>query len=334
MHAAAQHSDRAGVDGPFGTVLRSHGGARAARDPRRSAVEKQRPEVARPDALLDRLRDVAIIDSTSKLLGRLAHLWAPSTSQSHGGIKIDAITSLGSPIIHHYETIVQTTHDSKHLRADQFAPGTLVLYDLGYVAHEREAAMNTRGDFFFRRRKDSENPRIVKLVPAKDSRAAQGHRLRDAVRDDRFVAGPAVDFHASIAEVKSYAFGARIVRVPSPDRTTRWYLTNPPRGWLAASDVAQAYALRWEVGLVFKSLKSGLGPDTVKARRSDALMAFVHAKTIALALWRLLYLAATERAGPHAVTQMAIVLAMTRMLPWIMARRAKDPAWSIADEQN
>lgn len=134
--------------------------------------------------------------------------------------------------------------------------------------------------------------------------------------------------------MKSYAFSARIVGLVAPDGITHWYLTNLPREWLAAADVAQAYSLRWEVELVFKSLKSGLGLDTIKARRPDALMALVHAKIIALALSRLLYLAATERAGPHAVTQMAIVLTMTWMLPWIMARRAKDPSWSIIDEEN
>lgn len=149
------------------------------------AVEKQRPELARPDGLLERLGDVAIVDSTSKLLGKLAHLWAPSTSEAHGGIKIHAITSLDSPIIQHYETTVQTTHDSKQLRADQFAPGILAMYDLGYVDHEREAAMNERGVLFLRRLKDSENPRIVKFVKLR-TRATHkdvGFVMRSAMTD-------------------------------------------------------------------------------------------------------------------------------------------------------
>ncbi len=63
-------------------------------------------------------------------------------------------------------------------------------------------------------------------------------------------------------------------------------------------------------------MTSVLGMNRIEARCSDSVTALLHAKVIALALARLLYLVAEKRAGRHAVTQLAIVLTLTRLVRW------------------
>lgn len=301
------------------------------------AVEAERPQDARTDDLLERIGDVRIVDSSSQLLSRIARHWAPSTSPKKrpAGVKLHAVVALDSPIVESYSLTAQRVHDNKQLTAEMFEPGTLALYDLGYVDHERERKMYERGVRLLRRLKGNEQPKVVRVVAgAKDGHEEQavGKVLNDALVQDMHF-DRVVELEVTVGK-KDRAWPARVVGAPTPDGTMQWYLTTLPAECLPADDVPAAYSMRWEVEIVFKALKSGLGMNRIEARSPDSVSALMHAKVIALALARLLYLAAEERAGRHAVTQLAIVLTLTRMVPWIIAIRSRDAHYDLLSEEH
>jgi len=300
------------------------------------AVESAHPPEARENELLERIGDVRIVDSSSQMLSRIARHWAPSasTTKRPAGVKLHAIATLDSPIVETYSVTAQRVHDNKQLTAEAFEPGTLALYDLGYVDHARERAMYDRGVRLLRRLKSTEQPTITKVVRGAVVGAAEravGKRLDEALVDDVHM-DRLVELEVQVGRART-AWPARVVGAPAPDGDMRWYLTTLSPECLPAEDVPDAYAMRWEIELVFKALKSGLGLNRMEARSPAAVTALLHAKVIALALSRLLYLAAEKRAGRHAVTQLAIVLSLTRLVPWIIAIRSRDRDYDLLAEE-
>lgn len=303
-------------------------------------VEAERPDgpdEARVDDLLERIGDVRMVDSSSQLLSRIAQNWAPSasTKKRPAGVKLHAVVTLDSPIVDTYTVTAQSVHDNRQLRADMFEPGTLALYDLGYVDHARELEMFERGVRLLRRLKSNEQPRITRVVTG----AMDGHELQAVgkVIDEAL----AYDIHFDrlvelevVVGKKGRTWPARVIGAPTPEGKMQWYLTTLSAECLPAEDVPAAYSMRWEVELVFKAMKSGLGMNRIEARCPDSVTALLHAKVIALALARLLYLAAEKRAGRNAVNQLAIVLSLTRLIPWIIAIRSRDAHYDLLSEEH
>lgn len=301
------------------------------------AVEAERPEDARVDDLLERIGNVRMVDSSSQLLSRIARHWAPSasTKKRPAGVKLHAVVTLDSPIIESYTVTAQSVHDNRQLRAEMFEPGTLALYDLGYVDHDRERQMYDRGVRLLRRLKSTEQPRITRVVTG----ALDGHedlavgKAMDSALGDDIHFDRLVELEVEVGK-KGRTWPARVIGAPTPNNEMQWYLTTLSTECLAAEDVPAAYSMRWEVELVFKAMKSGLGMNRIEARCPDSVTALLHAKVIALALARLLHLAAEKRAGRHAVTQLAIVLTLTRLVPWLIGIRCRDAHYDILSEEH
>ncbi|MCI0669630.1 MAG: IS4 family transposase, partial [Myxococcaceae bacterium] len=270
-----------------------------------AGVARAAPEERRLEdfgVLLEKFSDIQVADSTCHLLRKLAQHWAPSTSKVRpAGIKWHAVVSLkdGLPVA---EALTpQRTHDNVALPEGALAPGTLTLFDLGYLDVLRFIDAIESGAHFLTRLKTSHNPVILRVHVGKGERVkARGMRLEDALeqgvlQDD---AG-AVDVDVQLEKAGRTAT-ARVTAVLAPDGQFHWYLTTVGRDVLTVDEVAQTYRLRWYVELFFKQLKSGAGLKAILASRPGAVMALLYAKVTALALARLLELSIEERHGPHA----------------------------------
>jgi Transposase DDE domain len=296
-------------------------------------VQRQMDDEPDPEgSLLARLGDVRITDASSVLLRKLAQVWAPSTNKKRpAGIKLHTVIALGDSLPVEYHTSAQRRNDSPELDESAFERGTLAIYDLAYVNHARELRLLGRGVHVLRRLKTRENPRIVKVVKGRAKRKpCRGRLLDDALDEGLLQLGGVIDLDVELRS-KDDAQIVRVVGIEGPDKETRWYMTSVPRERLAAQDVADAYSLRWEVELLFKAFKSGVGLDKILAWRKDAVLALVNAKVIAIALAKLLELTAHKLAGPHAVTQLAIVLTLARMTPLIMSMRLSKRGVDLAE---
>lgn len=272
-------------------------------------------------ALLRTFSDIQLADSTCHLLRKLARNWAPSTSKKRpAGIKWHAVISMKDGLPVAAQVTPQRTHDNVALPDLALAPGTLTLFDLGYLDVARFIIAIERGAHFLTRLKTTHNPTIVRVHVGKGDRVkARGMRLDDAMSQKVLLdeAG-AVDLDVRL-EADGKSAVARVTAVVAPDGEFHWYLTNVGRDILTVDEVASAYRLRWYIELFFKQLKSGSGLKAILASREGAVMALLYAKLIALCLARMLELSVEEKHGRHATTQLALVLALTRCAPMLLS---------------
>ena len=270
--------------------------------------------------LLETFDDVQAADGSCAILKRLAKDWAPSTSKKRpAGYKINAVVSLRDHLPTAIDVTPQRRHDNAALPEDALKPNTLTFFDLGYIDVRRFVDMTIRGAFFLTRLKTSHNPVIHRVHVGRGRRKeARGLHLDEALEQD------VLDFHQGEIDVDVVlkADGkqaiVRVIGIENEEEDQWWYLTNVDRETLDTEDVAQAYRLRWDVELLFKQLKSGAGLKAVLAWRSSAVLAFLYAKITALCLARLLELSVEERAGPHATTQLALLLTLSRSMPLLL----------------
>lgn len=313
--AASSFYDR--FDEAFATLLEdlAHRAVRSVRE-----VSTDDPRTRELGVLLEHFHDVRAVDSTCKLLSKLARSWAPSTSKKRpAAMKLNAIISLRDHLPVGESITPQRTHDSKAfevLEETALEPGTLTLFDLGYVDHERFVSAAKRGAHFLTRLKESHDPVIERVHVGRGRRTARGVRLSEAIRSGLDFEHGVLDLDVTIeGDEDSATF--RVVGLPS-EAKVHWYLTTVPRTILTPPQVGEAYRLRWDIELLFKQLKSGVGLETIKAWRPEAVRALVYAKVIALCLARLLQMSAEKENGPQATTQLALVLALTRMAPLLL----------------
>ena len=273
-------------------------------------------------ALLQEFEDVRVADATSHMLKRLAKSWAPATTKKRpAGIKFHAVISLKDDLPIADEITPQRTHDNKAFPEVTMEPGTLTLFDLGYIDIERFIDAIDRGAHFLTRLKKSHDPEIVRVHEGKGSRlGARGLRLSEAL--DRGVLTPnngVVDLDVRLRAGKKEAI-ARVVAVFDTETTEpHWYITSVGRDILDPFDVAEAYRLRWIVELVFKQLKSGTGLDTILAWRPAAVTALIYAKVTALCLVRLLEAATRANGDRDLQGRLAMVLVLSRAVPLLIA---------------
>jgi len=270
--------------------------------------------------LLDRFDDVQAADGCCAILKCLASRWAPSTSKKRpAGYKINAVISLRDHLPTAIDVTAQRRHDNAALPEDVLRPNTLTFFDLGYIDTERFVDMTLRGAFFLTRLKTNHNPIIHRV------RTGRGRRLEArGLRLDEALDSGVLDFDRGLIDIDVVLESGgrkatvRVAGIEDEEGDRWWYLTNVGREILGPSDVGQAYRLRWDIELLFKQLKSGAGLKAVLAWRSSAVLAFLYAKIVALCLARLLELSVEEQHGPHATTQLALLLTLSRSMPLLL----------------
>ncbi|MFC1482193.1 transposase, partial [Myxococcota bacterium] len=198
-------------------------------------------------------------------------------------------------------------------------PNTLTFFDLGYLDLERFVDMTQRGAFFLTRLKSNHNPVIRRVHVGSGRRVkARGMRLDDALEQGILdFSKELIDLDIVLDDGKKQVVG-RVVGIQNESGEQWWYVTNVSRDVLPAADVGLAYTLRWDIELLFKQLKSGAGLSAVLAWRSSAVLAFLYAKIVALCLARLLELTVEKKSGPHATTQLALLLTLSRSMPLLL----------------
>jgi hypothetical protein len=283
--------------------------------------------------LLEHVQDVRVADSSSMVLQKLAESWAPSTSKVRpAGFKLHSIISLKDnlPVEHHISP--QRKHDNPQLAESALTPGTLYIHDLGYVDEERAVRLVRGGVHVLARLKRSQKPIIHRVhVGRGDRKACRGKSLDDAFTEGLldFNEDGVVDLDIVLEAKTDEGLVRQTLRVVGLCEKgvlygEAWfYLTSLPRDLFTAENVSVAYTLRWEIELVWKHLKTGAGMAAIRAWRQESVLCLVHAKIIGLALARLLELSAQESTKEHASGQFAILLALNRSMPMLMAMRLR-----------
>lgn len=160
-------------------------------------------------------------------------------------------------------------------RQQRFAPGTILVFDRGYLSLSWFADLTAAGVFFVTRLRPDTHVRVVAERPV----PAHRHILADQT----------VAFFRSESRAKCRA-GLRRVIVQRPQESDLEIVTNH---WtLGASTIARIYKDRWQIELFFKALKQHLRVKTFVGTSANALHVQLWTALIALLLLKYLQLKA------------------------------------------
>jgi hypothetical protein len=160
-------------------------------------------------------------------------------------------------------------------RQQQFAPGTILVLDRGYLDLYWFAELTAAGVYFVTRLRTTARYRVLVR------RGVPRHRGILADQEIRFV---------GTSSRRSYPDRLRRVVLRTADGDRLEFLTNHLT--LGASTVARVYQDRWHIELFFKALKQNLRVKTFVGTSANALHIQVWAALIALLLLKYLQLKA------------------------------------------
>lgn len=245
-------------------------------------------------------RDLLAIDSTVlKLHDWLSKSYAATrTNSNKSAAKLHMVMSVldGSP--RRVKLTPERTNDrSPWKRVGRWVEGRLLLFDLGYYSYSLFDRIDQNDGYFLSRMKANANPLIVDVNRRWRGRSIDvtGRRLRDVIgslQREILDVEARVEFdRRSYRGKKSKAKRAfRVIAIRNPGSGEyHIYVTNVPPEKLAAEDVTRTYALRWQVELLFKAMKSHGHLDQLPSGKKCVVECLVWASVLSLLASQSLY---------------------------------------------
>ena len=250
-------------------------------------------------------RDVLLTDSTVVRLHDMLAKSFPATRTNHtkAAVKTHVIMSVRGDGRQSVRVTSERAHDGPVFRVGPWVKEHLLLFDLGYFSYRLFACIDQNGGYFLTRLKRSANPTILRINRAHRGQTVDvvGERVHDVV--DR-LQREVLDVTASVRFARRrYAGRARhdwqelrVVGLRDP-QTERYhlYITNIPADKLTAEDLRTTYALRWQVELLFKELKSSYRLRDMPSKKKIVVEALLYATILTLLVSRHLLAAVRRR---------------------------------------
>jgi putative transposase len=251
-------------------------------------------------------RDILAADSTVIRVHRLLAKRFAGTRTHQGGAALKAhvvfaVTGAGK------QTVKLTAERRSDRRTFQLGPwvrGKLLLVDLGYFDYRLLARIHELGGYYIIRAKKSIDPVILDRHREHRGRAVQviGQRLRSVIdKLHRSVLDVQVEL-----QVRRRGYRGRRHKTPmfvravgvreQEQRDYHVYLTNIVPEDLDPEDIARAYALRWQVELLFRELKTHYRLAQAPSSKDHVVEILVKASLLCMAASRAL-LRRAERAA-------------------------------------
>lgn len=164
-------------------------------------------------------------------------------------------------------------HEIQVARTLEFAPGTIVAFDRGYVDYEWFRSMSQRKVWFVTRLRDNINYTVERDRPVS----------RPIVRSDQVIL---------LEKHRTYGFEPvrlRRIVVAGDDGEFEVFTNNFA---LAASTIAEIYRQRWQIEIFFKAIKQNLRIKTFVGTSANALQIQIWTALIAILILKYLQLRA------------------------------------------
>ncbi len=258
------------------------------------------------DPRLARFEDLLIKDSTVvRLHAALATKWPATRSRKvAAGVKVDVLVSVRANGPKTVALVGERTHDVKLLRVGTWVRNRILLADLGYYSHRLFARIGENGGFFVSRWKKSADPLFVRSLTIHRGRAIdlEGKRLSEILpRLHREVLDAEVELAFRRRTYQGQRSGdtprCRLVAVwDEAHREYHVYLTNLGPEVVSAEEVARLYAMRWEIELLFKELKSQYALDEFRTTKAVVVEALIWSALLTLVVSRRLHTLVRSRA--------------------------------------
>ena len=176
--------------------------------------------------------------------------------------------------------------------------GARLLFDLGYFAYFLFNRIDRMGGYFLSRLKKNANPLIIKSHRSHLGRSinVEGKRLLDVLP---LLKRGVLDVEVEVA-FEYRAFGRRreslqrnfrlVAVLNAETKEYHCYITNVPPDMIQAQDITRVYALRWQVELLFKAMKSHGHLDHLPSSKQHIVECLIWASVLSLILSRALFL--------------------------------------------
>ena len=239
--------------------------------------------------------------------------------------KLHATADLVHRRIVHVELTGERHSELAVARARPIVKNALYINDLGYNSYDYFGDLCAGGAELLARLKDGANPTVVEILHGvRAPKASVGKKLNDlALTASHNTFELLAEFPTSTGTVLLRVIG---VRHPDTGKYHR-YLTSLPPGLLTPEELANLYALRWQIELLFKLLKSSCHLDHLDTGDVNALRTHIYASILAAVILSALTAAAAKNAGinPSAISQLtagaaAPLLAVPLLLLWLGRR--------------
>ena len=283
----------------------SEGLTRMFRAVLRELLAKRAREEWGCEGALAGFRDVLVADATVVKLHRLLARRFPGTRThcSPAAAKLHVVMSVRGGGAHTVKVSGERTKDHRALRMGPWVRGRLLLFDLGYFCYPLFDSVDRNGGYFLTRLRANANPLLLATHRQWRGRAIAlpGKRLREVahrLQRDTLDVEVEVTFRrrAYLGVRRRVRRPVRLVGVRLPGTTEyRFYLTNITPESLDAHAVAQVYAARWQVELLFKELKSHYRLDELPTSKAHIVETLLLGAVITLFVSRRLLHAVRER---------------------------------------
>jgi IS4 transposase len=228
---------------------------------------------------------------------------ATRTNHTKAALKTHVVMSVRGAGPQSIRVTSERAHDGPVFRVGKWVKDHLLLFDLGYFSYHLFARIDQSGGYFLTRLKRSANPTIVRVnrVHRGQTIDVVGERVHDVVdRLQREVLDVTVDVRFAR---RRYAGRARHdwqelrvvgLRDPGTDKY-HLYITNIPVDKLTAEELRITYALRWQIELLFKELKSTYRLRDMPSKKRVVVEALLYATILTLVVSRYLLAALRRR---------------------------------------
>lgn len=232
---------------------------------------------------LDQFRAVLAHDGSVVMLSPLLKKLFPATRTN--SVEAAAKLHATADLVHRriVRVVVTGERDSELAvaRAETIEPNTLHINDLGYTSYDHFADIKNAQAHLLMRLKDNANPKIVAVrhgVYAPVRTVRQGVGLNDADFNSTY---DTFDVDAEF-KTKNGSVILRAVGCYNPAaKKYHCYVTTLSPEEFSPEELANLYALRWTIELLFKLLKSSCHLDHVDTSKPAALRTHIYASLLA-----------------------------------------------------
>lgn len=223
--------------------------------------------------------DWHIVDSSTIKLDDALIDEYPGTGD-YAALKVHKRFSVGVGTTVGYHLSPAREHDAPHLTIDESWKGLGLLVDLGYASHALIEDCEEHGVHFVMRLKDSWKPKVDYVARGEVvGTFLPGTDFDELLESDKIVLdGKVVDADVTFGNDEKKV-QCRLVGVPTPKDTYRFYLTNLPAA-VGPKQIADIYRVRWEIESDNKLDKSCNNLGEVRAATGPAVRALVHASIV------------------------------------------------------
>ena len=278
--------------------------------------------------VLGAFKDLLATDGTVlRLHDLLAKRWRASrTNHTQAAARLHLVMSVIGHGARRVALTGERASERDILKVGPWIRGHLLLMDLGYYSFGLFDRIDRHGGFFLSRLKSNANLRIIQdNRPSSSPSAVEltgqmlasirhglGRAVVDVMVEVKVPRGRKIR-----GRQRRKARQFRMVGIRhDATRSYHWYITNIPLQWVDGEQMGTLYAMRWEVELIFRELKSQLGLGELSSSNPHVVESLICAAVIGLLqsrrLWQLLRARArgTIRISERRVTEMLRVFAL------------------------